>query len=61
MEKLRLGIIGMGNMGCGHLRSILNGECPNWEVTAVADTDPAKLERARGCVRQLRAFTQPKA
>ncbi|MBR6898485.1 MAG: Gfo/Idh/MocA family oxidoreductase [Lachnospiraceae bacterium] len=56
MEKLRLGIIGMGNMGCGHLRSILNGECPNWEVTAVADTDPAKLERARGMCPTAQGF-----
>ena len=46
MEKIRLGIIGMGNMGSGHLRSVLNGECPRIEVTAFADTDPEKLSRA---------------
>ena len=46
MEKVRLGIIGMGNMGNGHLRSILNGECPRIEVTALADTDPEKLKKA---------------
>ncbi len=46
MEKLRLGIIGMGNMGCGHLRSIVNGECSRLEVTAIADIDPEKVERA---------------
>ena len=45
MEKIRLGIIGMGNMGSGHLRSVLNGECPRIEVTAFADTDPEKLSR----------------
>ena len=46
MEKIRLGIIGMGNMGTGHLKSILDGACPRIEVTAMADTDPAKLQRA---------------
>lgn len=46
MDKLRLGIIGMGNMGSGHLGYVLNGECPRIEVTAFADTDPEKLKRA---------------
>lgn len=43
MNKLRLGIIGMGNMGSGHLRYVLNGECPSVEVTAVADIVESKL------------------
>lgn len=47
MDKLRLGIIGVGNMGRGHLRSVVNGECLRWEVTAFADIDPAKIELAR--------------
>ena len=42
MDKIRLGIIGMGNMGSGHLRSILNGECPRITVTAFADTNGAR-------------------
>ncbi len=46
MDKLRLGIIGMGNMGGGHLHSILKGECPRIEVTAFADIDAQKLQRA---------------
>lgn len=29
MDKLRLGIIGIGNMGSGHLGYVLNGECPS--------------------------------
>ena len=47
MEKLRLGIIGMGNMGSGHLQSIINGQCPQIEVTAVADIDSKKLENVK--------------
>lgn len=47
MKKVRLGIIGIGNMGSGHLRSIINGECPRIMVTALADTDPQKLRMAK--------------
>lgn len=46
MEKIRLGIIGMGNMGSGHLQNILDGCCPSITVTAFADTNPEKLSRA---------------
>ncbi|WP_349945956.1 Gfo/Idh/MocA family oxidoreductase [Lacrimispora sp. BS-2] len=37
MDKVRLGIIGIGNMGSGHLKNILEGNVPEMEVTAVAD------------------------
>lgn len=47
MDKIRLGIIGVGNMGSGHLRNVAEGKCPKVEVTAVADTNPEKLENAR--------------
>lgn len=47
MEKLRYGVIGIGNMGSGHCRSIVEGKCPEIALTAVADIDPARLEWAR--------------
>ena len=37
MEKVRLGIIGFGNMGTNHFKNIMNGKCPEIVVTAVAD------------------------
>ncbi len=46
MEKVRLGIIGVGNMGTGHLKSVVEGQCPRIEVTAVSDIVPEKLTRA---------------
>ena len=46
MEKIRLGIIGMGIMGTGHLKSIIDGQCPRIEVTAFSDPNPEMLERA---------------
>lgn len=48
MEFVRLGIIGVGNMGSGHLKRIHAGECPGLKVTAVADIDPDRLEFAKG-------------
>ncbi len=47
MEKVRLGIIGIGNMGSGHLRSILSGNCPEIEIGAVCDINPERLDWAK--------------
>lgn len=56
MDKLRLGIIGMGNMGSGHLGYYLNGESPRVEITAFADIDPEKLRRAKDRLPSAAAF-----
>jgi len=44
MNKLRMGIIGIGNIGSTHLKNITEGHCPDIEVTAVADINPARLQ-----------------
>lgn len=36
MEKVRLGIIGIGSMGTGHAGNVLKGMVPDMELTAVA-------------------------
>lgn len=46
MEKVRMGIIGVGNMGSGHAGNIVAGHCPEMELTAVCDIDPARLQWA---------------
>ena len=46
MEKIRLGIIGVGNMGTAHINNILAGHCPEIEVAAVADINPDRLKWA---------------
>ncbi len=46
-DKVKIGIIGIGNMGSGHFGNILNGFCPEIEVRAVADINPARLEWAK--------------
>ena len=46
MKKIRLGIIGIGNMGSGHATRIKAGNCPDFVLTAVADINPKRLEWA---------------
>ena len=41
-EKIRLGIVGIGNMGSEHCRTILAGKCPETELAAVADLRPER-------------------
>ncbi len=47
MEKVRMGIIGIGNMGGGHAKSLADGKCPEIELTAVCDIKPSRLEWAK--------------
>ncbi|MBQ3880563.1 MAG: Gfo/Idh/MocA family oxidoreductase [Oscillospiraceae bacterium] len=47
MEKVRLGIIGIGNIGKTHIKNILDGKCPEIELAALADQDPKKLTFAK--------------
>ena len=46
-RKVKLGIIGIGNMGSGHARNIFDGKCPELEIVAIADKNPARLDWAR--------------
>ncbi|MBO5076486.1 MAG: Gfo/Idh/MocA family oxidoreductase [Clostridia bacterium] len=55
-SKVRLGIIGVGNMGSGHIANILAGRCPEIEVTAVADINPARLDYARSKIPEVAVF-----
>ena len=48
MKKVKLGIIGVGNMGSSHMKHILAGKCPEIDVTAVADINADRLEEAKG-------------
>ena len=43
MNMLRLGIIGLGNMGAVHVRAIQEGKVPGLTVTAVCDSNPKLL------------------
>jgi len=47
MDKIRLGIIGMGNIGKHHAGYLLEGQAARCELVAVASTSPHKLEPYR--------------
>ncbi len=44
MEKVRYGIIGVGNMGSSHAKKFLGGEVENGVLTAICDLKPEKME-----------------
>ncbi|MBQ1204175.1 MAG: Gfo/Idh/MocA family oxidoreductase [Clostridia bacterium] len=48
MKKIRVGIIGVGNMGSNHARNItIEKACPELELVAVADNNPDRLAWAK--------------
>ncbi len=47
MDKIRVGIIGIGNMGSGHARQLRNGKVPGAELSAVCDVNPERLQWAK--------------
>ena len=46
-DYIRLGIIGLGNMGSEHCRLILGGKCPEVKLAAAADLRPERREWAK--------------
>lgn len=47
MDKIRMGIIGIGNMGSAHAKNIAEGKCPEIELAAVCDINPDRLHWAQ--------------
>jgi predicted dehydrogenase len=47
MKKVRLGIIGIGNMGSKHAEYLIKGEVKGAELTAVCDVSSEKLKWAK--------------
>ncbi len=45
MDKVRFGIIGMGNMGVPHAKSILGDKSSEFSLGAICDIDGAKAQR----------------
>ncbi len=56
MEIVRLGIIGVGNMGTGHVERVHEGKIPGMKVTAVADINPARLEAIKEIAPYVECF-----
>ncbi|MBP7175159.1 MAG: Gfo/Idh/MocA family oxidoreductase [Thermoclostridium sp.] len=47
MDKVRIGIVGFGNMGSGHMKYLSSGEVAGASVEALCDINPEKLEIAK--------------
>lgn len=47
MNSVRMGIIGIGNMGSGHAQSIIDGKVPGMVLTAVADRREIRRDWAK--------------
>jgi predicted dehydrogenase len=47
-SSVRLGIAGLGNMGTGHARTVLDGKVPGLTLAAVSDFNPARAESFPG-------------
>jgi len=47
MDRVRIGIIGIGNMGSSHSRYLIADEVPNADLTAVCDINPDRIKWAR--------------
>ena len=58
MDKVRLGIIGVGNMGSGHIENIVAGKCPEIEVTAIADRKEDRRQWAIEKLPDVKVFTE---
>lgn len=52
MDCVRMGIIGVGNMGSTHLNNIEAGKCPEIKVTAVCDVRQDRLDWAKGAAKE---------
>ncbi len=56
-KQVRLGIIGVGNMGLGHINNAVKGRTPEIAITCVADIDPKKFEKAKELLPDVACFS----
>lgn len=48
MNKVRLGIIGVGGMGSAHAKEVMDGKVPRCELTAICDLDTSLFAKYPG-------------
>lgn len=47
MEEVRIGIIGIGNMGSSHAKNLVAGKVPGAKLSAICDLNPERLKWAK--------------
>ncbi len=55
---LKLGIIGVGNIGSGHVERVTGGHCPDIVITAVADRRASRREWAEKQLPEAKIFVE---
>lgn len=45
MKRIKLGIIGLGNMGSKHASNIFDGKCPEVDVAAICDIKQSRIDK----------------
>ena len=61
MRKVKLGIIGMGNIGGVHSKNIFDGKCPEIELTAICDLKKEKCDEILENHPQIKYFSDAEA
>ncbi|MBQ8611717.1 MAG: Gfo/Idh/MocA family oxidoreductase, partial [Oscillospiraceae bacterium] len=61
MKPVRIGIIGIGNMGSAHVQSIGEGHIKGLYLSAVADIDPTRLAWVKGRFPAVQCFDTAQA
>lgn len=62
MDKVRIGIVGLGNMGTGHADYLIDGQVKGAELVSVSDIRPERLQQAREqWGDRVRTFETPEA
>ena len=56
MKKVKLGVIGYGNMGTAHVENIMTGKVPNMEIGAVCDIDPDRQKALKEKYPEIQFF-----
>ena len=58
MNKLRIGIAGMGNMGSKHAKNITDGKMPEIELCAIADRKQERRDFAKENYKNVKIYTE---
>ncbi len=56
MEEVRIGVVGIGNIGTYHVQYLSAGETKGARITAVCDINPQRLEAAKAINPKLATF-----
>ena len=58
MEKVRFGVIGIGNMGSSHAQNLYDGLIENAQLTAVCDIDENKIKWAEEHLSDVNVYSE---